>query len=61
MSRYGYSGRTGVGRSGHTPAAEEPNSVARKKNPLHHLHQKAGVSIYVRVCEFKYVSLCIKR
>ena len=47
--RYGYSGRGGVGprhgSSGHTPSNEEPgSSVTRKKTPLQHLHQKAGVS-----------------
>ena len=48
MPRYGYNGRAGVGRSGHTPSAEEPSTVTpRKKTPLHHLHQKVGVSICV--------------
>lgn len=47
MPRYGYNGRAGVGRSGHTPSAEEPSTVVRKKTPLHHLHQKVGVSIRV--------------
>ena len=49
--RYGYGGRGGIGStrhgggSGHTPSNEEPaSSVTRKKTPLQHLHQKAGVS-----------------
>ena len=47
--RYGYGGRGGVGtRHGsgsHAPSNEEPgSSVTRKKTPLQHLHQKAGVS-----------------
>ena len=57
MPRYGYNGRAGVGRSGHAPTAEEPSTVTRKKTPLHHLHQKVGVSIRVVFVNFKYVSV----
>ena len=46
--RYGYNGRAGVGRSGHSPSTEEPSTALRKKTPLQHLHQKAGVSISVQ-------------
>lgn len=47
--RYGYVGRGAGGArhvsGGHAPSNEESgNSVTRKKTPLQHLHQKAGVS-----------------
>ena len=66
--RYGYGGRGGVGvrhgSGGHAPSNEESgSSVTRKKTPLQHLHQKAGVSACT-MCVFiqstcTYVVQCI--
>lgn len=50
--RYGYGRQGGTGprhSGGHTPNSEEPSTVTRKKTPLHLLHQRVGVSVYVYV------------